>query len=134
MSSGCTKVRRSNTFLSYTDDLRSLTHLGILNLDLDKPSYERTGLQGLPVPSGGRKHVKNRYSRLSGGPCVASFDKHYTGIEIDLRQKSMQPGKNGFERIVWAAKNVLNHSLVWLFHDPEHLPESSSISAHLKWQ
>jgi hypothetical protein len=26
----------------------------------------------------------------------------------------MLHGKKGFERIVWAAKNVLNQSLVWL--------------------
>lgn len=29
----------------------------------------------------------------------------------------MLHGKKGFERIVWAFKNVLNHSLTWLFHD-----------------
>ena len=38
-------------------------------------------------------------------------------IEIDLRQPSMLHGKKGFERIVWAAKNVLNQSRVWLFKD-----------------
>ena len=29
----------------------------------------------------------------------------------------MLHGKKGFERIVWAFKNVLNHSVAWLFHD-----------------
>lgn len=29
----------------------------------------------------------------------------------------MLHGKKGFERIAWAFKNVLNHSLTWLFHD-----------------
>lgn len=29
----------------------------------------------------------------------------------------MLHGKKGFERIVWAFKNVLNNSLTWLFHD-----------------
>ena len=29
----------------------------------------------------------------------------------------MVRGKHGFERIVWASKNVLNHSVTWLFHD-----------------
>ena len=38
-------------------------------------------------------------------------------IEVDLRQPSMLHGKRGFERIVWAAKNVLNQSLIWLFKD-----------------
>lgn len=36
----------------------------------------------------------------------------------------MLHGKKGFERIVWAFKNVLNHSVTWLFHDftsnPDH--------------
>ena len=40
-----------------------------------------------------------------------------TVIEIDLRLPSMLHGKKGFERIVWAFKNVLNKSLAWLFHD-----------------
>jgi hypothetical protein len=30
-------------------------------MDLSKDDYERTGLQGSPVSSGGRKHVKSRY-------------------------------------------------------------------------
>ena len=38
-------------------------------------------------------------------------------IEINLRQPSMLHGKKGFERIVWACKNVLDHSVSWLFHD-----------------
>lgn len=29
----------------------------------------------------------------------------------------MLHGKKGFERIVWAARNVLNRSLTWLFYD-----------------
>ena len=42
-----------------------------------------------------------------------------TVIEIDLRQPSMLHGKKGFERIVWAFKNALNHSVAWLFYDLE---------------
>ena len=38
-------------------------------------------------------------------------------VEIDLRPPSMLHGKKGFERILWAARNVLNHSLMWLFCD-----------------
>ncbi len=38
-------------------------------------------------------------------------------IEIDLRQPSMLHGKKGFEKIVWAFKNVLNQPVTWLFHD-----------------
>ena len=29
----------------------------------------------------------------------------------------MLHGKKGFERIIWACKNVLNSSVTWLFHD-----------------
>ena len=29
----------------------------------------------------------------------------------------MVHGKKGFERVVWAFKNVLNHSVTWLFYD-----------------
>ena len=38
-------------------------------------------------------------------------------IEMNLRQPSMAHGKKGFERIVWACKNVLSTSLSWLFSD-----------------
>jgi ribonucleases P/MRP protein subunit RPP40 len=31
----------------------------------------------------------------------------------------MVHGKKGFERLMWAAKNVLNRSLSWLFYDPQ---------------
>ena len=40
-----------------------------------------------------------------------------SAVEINLRSPSMLHGKKGFERIVWAFKNVLNHSVTWLFHD-----------------
>lgn len=73
---------------------------GILKLELDRPTYERCGLVGKPIPDGGRKHAKARYA-----------------IEYNLRLPSMLHGKRGFERLVWACKNVLNNSLTWLFHD-----------------
>ena len=44
------------------DHLFSLAD-GILRLEVDKPTYERLGLQGKPMPSEGRKHVKSRYGR-----------------------------------------------------------------------
>lgn len=31
----------------------------------------------------------------------------------------MQHGRKGFERLVWACKNVLNHAITWLFYDPD---------------
>jgi hypothetical protein len=49
-------------------------------------------------------------------------------IEIELRKPSMLHGKKGFERLVYAAKNVLNQSLTWLFCDlnPEKGQSGSS--------
>ena len=41
---------------------------GILKLELDKESYERAGLVGKAVRSGGRKHVKARYGRRCRNP------------------------------------------------------------------
>lgn len=38
----------------------------------------------------------------------------------------MLHGKKGFERIVWAFKNVLNHSLTWLFVDTNAPEEAVS--------
>ncbi|KUL91260.1 hypothetical protein ZTR_01740 [Talaromyces verruculosus] len=78
------------------DDVFSLEQ-GILTLQMSREKYERTGLTGKPIRSGGRKHAKERFA-----------------IEIDLRQPSMLHGKKGFERIVWACRNVLNASVTWL--------------------
>ncbi|KAI9045678.1 ribonuclease P protein subunit p40 [Aspergillus affinis] len=84
---------------SGSDNVFSLRD-GILRLELGKEVYERTGLTGKPIRSGGRKHGKERYL-----------------VELNLRLPSMLHGKKGFERIVWAFKNVLNHSVAWLFYD-----------------
>jgi ribonuclease P/MRP protein subunit RPP40 len=74
---------------------------GTLRIEVDKPTHERLGLQGgKPIQSGGRKHVTARYA-----------------IDIDLRQPAMVHGKPGFERLIWACKNVLNRTVTWLFYD-----------------
>ncbi|KAK3639987.1 hypothetical protein LTR56_012161 [Elasticomyces elasticus] len=73
---------------------------GVLRLEVDKATFERMGLGGQAIPSEGRHHVKARYA-----------------IEINLRVPSMVRGKPGFDRIVWAFKNVLDRSVTWLFHD-----------------
>lgn len=73
---------------------------GILRLELDKASYERTGFSGTVIPNDGRKHVKARYA-----------------VEVNLRLPSMVRGKQGFERILWAFRNVLDSRLAWLLHD-----------------
>ena len=41
-------------------------------------------------------------------------------VEINLRLPSLIHGKKGFERIVWAFKNVLNSAVSWMFYDPLH--------------
>lgn len=41
----------------------------------------------------------------------------------------MLHGKKGFERIVWAFKNVLNHSVTWLFHDFDSISEDGKAIA-----
>ncbi|CAF9909444.1 hypothetical protein IMSHALPRED_008363 [Imshaugia aleurites] len=81
------------------DDCFSLKD-GILRLELAKDRYERCGLVGESIRDAGRKHIKTRYA-----------------VELDLRPSSMLHGKKGFERIVWAFKNVLTQSVTWLFHD-----------------
>lgn len=92
---------------------------GILRLDLDREAYERAGLQGQPCRGGGRKHIKARYCTLKPPDFFRSSRRLITGaaIEVNLRQPSMLRGKKGFGRVVWAAKNVLNKSLTWLFYD-----------------
>lgn len=38
----------------------------------------------------------------------------------------MLHGKKGFERVVWAAKNVLNRSVTWLFYHLRSADDSNS--------
>ncbi|KAJ5640526.1 hypothetical protein N7528_000151 [Penicillium herquei] len=73
---------------------------GLLKIELGKEIYERTGLVGKPIRSGGRKHGKERFV-----------------IELNLRLPSMLHGKKGFDKIVWAFQTVLNQSIAWLFCD-----------------
>ncbi|OAX84970.1 hypothetical protein ACJ72_00650 [Emergomyces africanus] len=88
---------------------------GVLRLELDKNSFERAGLDGKSIRSGGRKHVKERYA-----------------VEINLRLPSMIHGKKGFERIVRAFKNVLTTSVTWLFCDLTSSPSYSEEEAPIK--
>lgn len=92
-------------------DLLAITHSpsgntytlcqGLLTLDLDRPTYERTGLQnGKVVPTGGRRHAKERFR-----------------VELNLRLPSMLHGKKGFDRILWAFENVLNETCTFLVCD-----------------
>jgi hypothetical protein len=55
--------------VSFSDDeiwrILAEHFLGILKLELDRPTYERCGLEGKPIEDGGRKHQKARYCTLS---------------------------------------------------------------------
>ncbi len=88
-------------------------------MELAKESYERAGLQGVPVSSGGRKHVKARYRESIACPSYAQGSWGDSDllivVEVNLRLSSALHGKKGFDRLVWAAKNVLHQSLNWLF-------------------
>ncbi|KAJ5567409.1 hypothetical protein N7535_006715 [Penicillium sp. DV-2018c] len=82
---------------------------GILRIELGKEIYERTGLTGKPIRSGGRKHAKERFL-----------------VELNLRLPSMLHGKKGFGRIVWAFENVLTQRMAWLFQNLESKPGHES--------
>ncbi|OBT72425.1 hypothetical protein VF21_08203 [Pseudogymnoascus sp. 05NY08] len=71
---------------------------GVLTLALEKESYERAGLAGEPDGAKGNRGARARWL-----------------VEINLRQPSMLHGKKGFDRIVYAFKNVLNKPVTWLF-------------------
>ncbi|KAI9371451.1 ribonuclease P 40kDa subunit-domain-containing protein [Aspergillus egyptiacus] len=73
---------------------------GVLKLELGKEDFEKTGLTGKPVRTGGKKHASERYL-----------------VELNLRLPSMLHGKKGFQRIEWAFKNALNKPATWLFFD-----------------
>ena len=73
---------------------------GVLRLEVDKPTFEKLGLEGKSISTEGRKHIKARFA-----------------IEIDLRGPNMVHGKKGFERLIWACKNVLDRAVTWLFVD-----------------
>lgn len=73
---------------------------GILRMELNRPTYERCGLQGMPIEDGGKKHQKQRWT-----------------VEHNLRASSMKQGGKAFSRLQKACKDVLNHSLAWLFYN-----------------
>lgn len=65
---------------------------------LGKETYERAGLVGKPYGAKGDRGLKPRWV-----------------VEYDLRSPSMFTGKKGFDRLVYAAKNVLHEPVTWLF-------------------
>ncbi|KAH7144088.1 ribonuclease P 40kDa subunit [Dactylonectria macrodidyma] len=73
-------------------------HDGTLLMYLDKEVYERAGLVGKPYGAKGGRGLRPRW--------VVSFD---------LRSPAMLRGKKGFDRLIYACKNVLNQPTTWLF-------------------
>ncbi|CAN8101714.1 unnamed protein product [Discula destructiva] len=71
---------------------------GRLTMYLDKGTYERAGLVGKPYGAKGNRGLKPRWV-----------------VEYDLRSPAMFTGKKGFDRLVYAARNVLDMPVTWLF-------------------
>ncbi|KAL6703272.1 hypothetical protein ACN47E_010060 [Coniothyrium glycines] len=103
-------------------DNRFHIYEGTLRMELNKPTYERCGLQGMPIEDGGKKHQKQRWV-----------------VEYDLRANSMKHGGKAFSRLERVCRDVLNHSLTWLFYNfnpssTEALTEGKEpISKHAPW-
>ncbi|KAL6907270.1 ribonuclease P 40kDa subunit domain-containing protein [Trichoderma evansii] len=70
---------------------------GILDLYLDRETYERAGLEGKPYGIKGDRGSKPRWK-----------------VSYNLREESMLHGRKRFDRLVYACKNVLNQSMKWL--------------------
>ncbi|KAF1930950.1 uncharacterized protein M421DRAFT_99510 [Didymella exigua CBS 183.55] len=71
---------------------------GVLRIDMHRSAYERAGLVGVPLADGGKKHASARWR-----------------VECDLKLASMRAGNKGFERLRWAAREVLTDSLAVVF-------------------
>lgn len=79
------------------------TKTGKLTMYLDKEAYERAGLVGKPYGAKGNRGLRPRWV-----------------VEFDLRSPSMFRGKKGFDRLVYACKNVFNEPVTWLFCNDYH--------------
>ncbi|KAI1441885.1 ribonuclease P 40kDa subunit [Annulohypoxylon stygium] len=86
---------------------------GVLTLYMDKETYERAGLVGKPHGVKGKRGPKPRWI-----------------VQFDLRSPSMLHGKKGFDRLVYACKNVLNTPVTWLFHNLSKTPTPDPLSQH----
>lgn len=79
-------------------DTRFAVREGVLTIEMPRHVYESAGLVGVPVEDGGRKHQRMRWR-----------------VVVDLKLESMREGKKGFERLRWAAREVLGESRRCLF-------------------
>lgn len=89
---------------------------------LDKEAYERAGIVGKPHGVKGNRGLKPRWSALFlvfTPNTIGNTDQLccFLVVEVDLNTSSMVPGKKGFDRLVYAARNALNTPLTWLFHN-----------------
>ncbi|KAL5615679.1 hypothetical protein BROUX41_005711 [Berkeleyomyces rouxiae] len=87
--------------ISETDSHRDTIFVfvnGKLTMHVDKESYEKSGLVGKPESN-----------------CSQTKDRWI--VEYDLTCKSMAPGKAGFERLLYACKNVYTEKRKWLYTD-----------------
>lgn len=71
---------------------------GRLTLYLEREAYERAGLVGKTHGAKGGRGLRPRWI-----------------VELDLNPKAMWPGKSGFDRLIYACKNVFNTPCTWLF-------------------
>lgn len=55
---------KDGTHFRYSVELPLIHISGILQLELDRATYERCGLVGKAIPSLGRKHIKTRYRKF----------------------------------------------------------------------
>ena len=87
---------------------------GILTLTLDKETYERAGINGKPDGVKGNRGTKPRWSAY-----FFIFQRtillNDIVVQVNLRLSSMVHGKRGFDRIVYAFKNILTNPVTWLF-------------------
>ncbi|KAI9158836.1 Ribonuclease P protein subunit p40 [Paramyrothecium foliicola] len=111
-------VKRGNILMlsegnSVADNVFTLRD-GHLTMYLDKETFERAGLVGKPYGVKGNRGLKPRW--------VVSYD---------LKSPTMLHGKKGFDRLVYACKQVLSQRNSWLFcNRSESYPEPDPLSKH----
>ncbi|ETS86845.1 hypothetical protein PFICI_00673 [Pestalotiopsis fici W106-1] len=79
---------------------------GILTMFLDKEAYERAGLVGQPHGVKGKRGLKPRWV-----------------VQYDLRAPASFPGKKGYDRLLYACRNVFDQPITWLFHRQSSTPD-----------
>ncbi|ERT01425.1 hypothetical protein HMPREF1624_02671 [Sporothrix schenckii ATCC 58251] len=86
---------------------------GRLTLYLEREAYERAGLVGKTHGAKGSRGLRPRWI-----------------VELDLNPKAMWPGKSGFDRLIYACKNVFNTARTWLFCSMFDVPNPNPLDAY----